>query len=497
VSRRAPTQRIAAALAALGLSVALAACGSQLEPDQIVNVTEPVVTDTGVAGGSDASTGLNGTGTDLAGSGGAIGADLPPAPAAPGDAAPAAGGVGGSGDPGSPGGGSGGPSGAAGAAARGSCDGFTNSTGITDTTITIGNTADVSGPAPGVFEGSQDAVRAYAEFFNATNDICGRTLVVRPYDSRTDGGATQVAYTAGCTEVFAMIGSMNSFDSAGTKETEACGLPDLRTTSITPERINCATCFGALSSNPNEFQNAVPDFIVKNYPEASQRAAMFYLNIGAAPDNAKNQVKVFTKRGMKFPIVQAVDISEFNYSPYAQQMRDANIGSVHMIGAYSHMVRMAQAMQQQGFKPDVYMIDPTVYTPDYAVSGGSAVEGTITFLSIVPFEDAASSRELQTYISWLRQLKPSASPDFFGVYGWSSAKLFTELALKLGGKLSRETLAAELAKVKNWTAGDLHAAQNVGAKHVGECNRFMQLQGGVWRPIGGTKYTCNGVSTAE
>ncbi|WP_300601051.1 hypothetical protein, partial [uncultured Nocardioides sp.] len=67
----------------------------------------------------------------------------------------------------------------------GSCDGFKNGPGITDTTITIGNSSDISGPVPGLFESAQDATKAFVAYFNKSNPdgICGRTLVLKNYDS--------------------------------------------------------------------------------------------------------------------------------------------------------------------------------------------------------------------------------------------------------------------------------------------------------------------------
>lgn len=262
-----------------------------------------------------------------------------------------------------------------------------------------------------------------------------------------------------------------------------------------PRADHLLNVFGALSSNPGEFPNAIPDFVLDNYGDAGKRAAMLYINIGAAPDNALAQVEIFSKRGMNFEMVQGVDISEFNYAPYVQQMKDLDIGYVQMIGGASNMSRLALAMAQQGFTPDIYMIDPTVYTPQYVAEGGPAVDGTVVFLSTTPFEEAGRNEELRLYTSWLQQVKPGATPTFFGVYAWSAARLFVEEAARLGGRLDRGSLVAALRKVKDWTSNGLHAPQRVGAKRAGECQRFIELQDGAWVPVGGTKYLCTGTTS--
>ena len=48
--------------------------------------------------------------------------------------------------------------------------------------------------------------------------------------------------------------------------------------------------------------------------------------------------------------------------------------------------------------------------------------------------------------------------------------------------------------VDNWTANGLHAPQHVGPRHTGDCWRFLQLHNGRWVPVGGSKYSCSGLT---
>ena len=437
---------------AVVLALVLAACGSNLNPDEVRAGSGGTVVQNGVA--------VDGTGTDL---GDDSGGDDSSGPA-------------------------------------GSCDGFKNGPGITDSTITIGNSSDISGPVPGLFETAQDAMKAYVTYYNKANPdgICGRKLVLKTYDSRTDASADQQAYAAGCTDVFAMVGSVSAFDLGGAKTAQDCGLPDLRGGSVTFERNACTTCFGVQAVNTNFFENAVPDFVKQQVGSASaQKAAFFYTNAGAAAQNAKAQVKAMEKRGMKFPVVQGIETSEFNYSTYVQQMKDNDIKVVFFTTSYQFSAKMRQAMAQQGYKPELYLRDPTDYNPDFVQQGGSAVDGTVVYTNFTPFEEAGNNRELATYVGSLNQVNPSADPAFFGVFSWSAGRLFTDLATKLGGKLSRATLLAEVKKVDDWTGNGMHAPQPVGSKGTGECWRFIQLSGGQWKSIGGTKYACNGLSSTK
>lgn len=476
------------------LAVSLAACGSQLDPDQVADQTGaggttaqggeivPGTTDSGgdtTAGGTtgDTTTGGGTTTGGTTGGGSTTGGTT-------GGGGDAEGGAEGEGDNAASGGGD-----------AASCDGFKNGPGVTDSEISIGNASDVSGPVPGLFESSQDAVKAYVAYFNATSDICGRKLKLANYDSRTDAAADQQAYTKGCAEVFAMVGSMSAFDSGGAATAQSCGLPDIRSAAVTRDRNACSTCFPAQSVNTGEWENAPGEFIKKNYPDTVAHAGMLYLNAGAAAENAPVEVNAMTKQGLHFDVVQAIDVAEFNYAPYAQALKDKGVKVVLWVGSYQHSLKLAQAMAQIGYKPDLFLRDPTDYNPDFVETGGDAVDGTVVFLNFVPFEEANSNQEMQLYTSWLQQVSPGAAPTFFGVFSWSAARLFVEQATKLGGTLSRPTLISALSKVDNWTANGMTAPQHVGSKRTGDCWRFIQLSGGSWKPVGSTKYSCNGTTT--
>lgn len=496
-----PLGRVSLGVAAVALSLTLAACGSQLDPNDVVGAG-------GFGNGQGGGTAAGGTG------GGFTDGGVDPGTSAGGDTGSIDGGGttssgGGGGSTSSGGGGStGGSSGGGGGGGTGeapngdgkaaSCAGFKNQTGVTDDKIIIGNSSDVSGPVPGLFESAQEATKAYVAYFNASGaKICGRSLELKSYDSRTDAAADQQSYTRACDEVFAMVGSMSAFDSGGAATAQNCGMPDIRSAAVTRARYACTTCFGAQSTKATEFQNAVPDFVLKNYGSAGQNAAMLYINAGAAAENGKTQSDAMNKRGMKFKYLQGIDVSEFNYAPYVQSMKDKGIEYVQFIGAYQQAVRLAQAMEQQSFKPKIYILDPTAYTPEYVKSGGSAVEGTVIFTNFTPFEEAGSNPETQLYLNWLQQVKPGATPGFFGAFSWSAARLFVERATALGGKLSRPAMVADLRTVNKWTANNLTSPQNVGSKRTGDCWRFITLKGGRWVPLGGTKYTCNGTTSVS
>uniref|UniRef100_UPI002B26C2EE ABC transporter substrate-binding protein n=1 Tax=Nocardioides sp. TaxID=35761 RepID=UPI002B26C2EE len=475
------SSRLVVGAVAAGLCLALAACGSNIEPGQA-----------GLAAGlTQAGSG----GTVVSGTDSGVPVDSGPGTVDPGSApdpgAPDAGssvdpGTSGSGpdaaapapvDGGGGGGGGGGETqpdpGTPKAPTKGvSCDGFSNGTGITDSTITIGNASDISGPVPGLFAQSQAAMAAFVKYYNDSGQtICGRTLKLAPYDSRSDAGADQQAYAKGCDEVFAMVGSMSAFDSGGASVAQKCGLPDIRSISTTAARGACTTCYAAQPAGSSEFQNVVADYVKRN-ASGGQKAAMLYIDAGAAEESGRSQVKFMTEQGVKFVYVAGVDVASFNYAPYVQAMKDAGVTSVQFIAAEPQFVRLVQTMKQQNFKPELLLLDPTAYSEQYTEPAGDAAIGTTVFTNFVPFEEAASNAELRLYLSYLEQTSPGARPGFFGLFSWSAGQLFVQQATALGGGLTRESLIASMKGVDDWSANGMHAPMPVGPKRITPCWRF-------------------------
>jgi ABC-type branched-subunit amino acid transport system substrate-binding protein len=478
---------IGACLATAALLVTTACGGSTIKPSDALKANQEILgqgagTNTGTTG--DTGTGTTGdTGTATTGD---TGTTTTGGTGTTGGTAGTAGTAGTSGSGGTKGGGGIGVK-------AGSCAGFKNGPGMTDSTITIGNSSDISGPVPGLFTGAQQATKAYVAYFNATSSICGRKLQLNTYDSRTDAGADQQGYQKICETSFAGVGSMSAFDSGGAATAQGCGLPDIRTAAVTLARNDCTTCFGVQATGKAEYQNEVYDYWRRTEKAATEKAAFVYLNAGAAAENAATQIAVGKKRGMNWVYTSGIDVAEFNYGPYVQQMKSKGVQFVQFLGAYQQEARFAQAMQSAGFTPKVFMLDPSAYEPGFLKQGGSAVNGVKFFVNFTPLDE--SQPELNLYKKWLQQVAPGAQPTFFGLFAWSATKLFVEKSIQLGGKLTRASLVAAVKGTNGWTGGGMHSPMSVGSKHPPVCVRWMTVKNGQFVPYT-SKYVCGGYTKA-
>ena len=372
----------------------------------------------------------------------------------------------------------------------GDCAGMKNGPGITDSTITIANASDMSGLVPGLFKDAQQAVRAYVEYFNAGQDICGRKLEYLPLDSRLDAGGDQQAAQQACENAFAMIGSMSAFDSGGAPVVTKCGIPDLRVATVTPARYKSPATYATNSLAVNLVPSVVPSYFQEKYPDAVAKAAFLYLNAGSGLDNGKSQIAAYEKAGWKFTYTQAIDPLDVNYTPYILAMKKKGVRFVQFIGDYNSAARLAKVMAAQQFKPDIYLLDAAGYDFKFVRLAGPAGEGTRLFINSALLEEAESNEELRRYIGWLGKVSPNAQPTYFGMFAWSAARLFTEEAIKLGGKLDRASMVSAFSKVDGWEGHGLHAAMAVGKKQTSGCTQVLKLENGSWVRESGDKFIC-------
>ena len=369
-----------------------------------------------------------------------------------------------------------------------SCAGFTNSTGITDSTITLANASDISGPVPGLYLGAQQGAEAYAAYFNSVSDICGRSLAVDALDTESSTSGDQQAATTACANDFAMVGSLSLFDDGGAATAAGCGIPDLRARTTSAARRDAANSFAVTYNDISSVPSAAPAFFVQHNPVATAHAAMLWVNAAGYPAEAQSELAGWTSAGFSFKYSAGIDVNAVNYMPYVSAMITQGVQYVQFVGPPQYGVRLAQAMKAQSFSPILVVNSLTGDTP-YASAGGSDVDGTYR-IDDTTLLDAATNAELARYETWLQVVAPGAVPSTVGLYGWSAAMLFAQQALMLGGHLTRANLISALGQVSNWTGNGLQAPEAVGAKTPSSCVAIDQLNSGTWQHASPPPYVC-------
>jgi hypothetical protein len=469
--------RSAALVGAAALSIALAGCGGSLvSPKDFVGVGEPVAGSTsGPATTTDGASVPGGTTV------------VPPGPVTTANQAAQGGGAG----PGSPQAG-GNPTGAPAPGVKaGNCAGLKNADGITAGTIDIATIADVSGAVPNGFKSAFDAMNAYVAYFNSTSTICGRKLKLQTIDSGLTANGSNSASKAACSSAFATVGSFSAFDGGGANVTAACGQPDLRASAVERARQQARTTFMAMPMNTDHIALQPWIWAKQTFGAAAVgNAAFVYLNAGASKALVQNYIKATTARlGYSWKKVIVVDIAGVpNWNGYANQLKAAGIKFV-AVDLADFTPKLAAAFKQADFHP-IFYSDAGVYGQKYLSGGdGSAMTGAYVWTQTAMIEEAGRVPEMALYQTWLQRTGGGA-PSYAGAEAWAAGVMFTQLAVQLGGKLSRASMVQAAAKVRNFTGNGIISRTDPGARTSAPCFTIMQVKGGRFTRYSPFPYTC-------
>lgn len=356
--------------------------------------------------------------------------------------------------------------------------GGSSDTGVSPNQVTVAVGVDLTGPAPGLFKGAQQAVQAHANRINSEGGVCGRAIKVVTFDTKTDAGANRAAVLDACDQAFAMVGSMSAFDSGGASAVEECGIPDISAIIVNSERLDTSWSYPAFPSRQDILAIGQSTYIKQQFPEVIDKAAILWLNTAVTRNNADARRKAWEEIGFEFIYQREVQVLEPNYTPFVLDMQNAGVEYVTMVGDNNSIVRLLKSARQQGWAPTVWDWDSVAYDPRFVQNADGAADGSYVFINSAMVEEAQHTPEMASYVEWVDRSFPGARPDYFGTYGWSAMGLFAEKLRELGPDPTREALRDALAGTESWDGNGVHGAHRTGEKLPGTCFLYMQIQGG-------------------
>ena len=449
-----------------------AACGARLTEEQwdLVRSQGAGATGVGEVGAVPVDAG---TGTEVAG-GPTTDPGATPAPGA--TTGPEAGGGGGEIPGGTPGGNGGQPGGGGNPAAcipKGAPD-----KGVTESTISIANVADISGIQPGLFQSAQDAIKAFTAYQNSQGGICSRRLQLTSLDTKQDVTGNRSATLTACEKAFAIVGSLSAFDHGGASAGQECGIPEIPALTTSLQKVQATTVYPVYPNRPDYFLSAEPNYIKEKYPQVVDNAGIIWLAADVPRASSAARIKGLERSGFNVKYRQEVQPVEANYAPYVFDMQRQGVEYVTMVGNFQSIARLLDAMRQQSWYPTVRDFDSVVYDPDFLTDAGPSAEGSLFFINTAMIEEIGSNPEMQLYASWLKRVAPGATPDYFGLYAWSAGRLFAEAMTRLGPSPTRKGLLQELATFGKWGGNGLHAEHDISKKISSPCLLYGVVQGG-------------------
>jgi ABC-type branched-subunit amino acid transport system substrate-binding protein len=375
-------------------------------------------------------------------------------------------------------------------------NGGNTDTGVTATTINIGNIASISGVAPGLTQSGQQATQAWAAYVNSQGGICGRQIKVQAFDDGNDSGTNFASAQQACSSDFAMVGNASGFDDGSAQAVNGCGIPVMSGEVSTVAAGNTADIFGASPGLAHYTQLGPANYIKSQYPNAIQHAAMIYLAVPATQDNALHEVSAYESVGFKYVYNTSTTPTNANYGTNVQAMQSAGVQYVTEYSDASSAERLLQAMQQANFAPPVVDWFSEEYSPQFAQQTAPESNGNLVLMSATQaYEDASSNPAMQLFLSWLNRVAPGAHHDIFAILAWSAGLAFEQAAKAVGPHLTRAAILSQFkSNFTSWTGGGIQPPVNISQKIPSKCFAYFKIENGAFQrvyPTAANTFDCN------
>jgi hypothetical protein len=383
--------------------------------------------------------------------------------------------------------------------------------GVTAGEIHIAVIADVdNAPAPGLFKGAADGVKAGAAYLNSKaggGGLAGRKVVVDFLDSKLNPNETRNATIQGCQNDYSLVGTsalflvqvddiVNCADKAGA----ATGIPDLSAvTTGVPEscsamafpafgtQIDCST----VNANPQTFNvnQGPPKYEVSkskdplhgvtiigndtkdaarggNLAALAAEAAGIKMDQGdpGVPVSGRDPQSVFT------PIVQKMKEDKSNWS--------LNIASANQALLFRNEATL------QGIDPKSILWEcSSCYGNNIVTSNADAFEGEVQQLGFLPFEEASVNPTVKNFIKYMKQV--GGTPDQFAAYSWAATLAFADAVnaiVKTDGVngLTRTKLISAIKGMTDFDAGGMLGKRSFANGKITSCFMVVKFLSGKW-----------------
>ncbi|HEX7096575.1 MAG TPA: ABC transporter substrate-binding protein [Acidimicrobiales bacterium] len=375
--------------------------------------------------------------------------------------------------------------------------------GVTADEIVIEVMADVGSPlAPGLFQGSIDAVKAWAQHINEQGGLACREVVVREWDSKLTPDDTINGTIDACQNALAMVGTTSLFvldpsnlANCPDKSGAPTGLPDIaeRATEI-PHQCNPTTY--SIAATPGECPynggtRRSVEFVgpYRFYKTIEPNLHGIFLIPGDLPSAVQSSIMGVRAAEQAGVVVNDAEFrvsgrdEQASFSRYIQAIKENNSTLGYNGSNDVAMVKFRKEAKAQGVDSvTIWACSLACYTPQFLQQGGADVEGTYLWTPFVPLEEADTVPELQAYLDAVGGIDKASS---WGVGAWAAATALKQIiddivATDGPNGITRAKILAGLEEMQNtgnFNANGIYGERlNIGGAF--SCFVVMQVQNG-------------------
>jgi ABC-type branched-subunit amino acid transport system substrate-binding protein len=360
---------------------------------------------------------------------------------------------------------------------------FSDHTGITATTVTVGN---VSTLTDGLFKGAPVGTEAFADYVNSTGGIDGRKLVVDGHDDSFTGIQNKTGTQAAVQSDFAMVGSFSLEDSYGATVLAA-----------DPSVANVSVSLSQVASNlPNSFSVSPVRvgwplgglaYFKKRYPADITHTGAIVSSLPSAQVTWGAEQKAMASLGYKILLQPTYTITQSDFTQDVIQMKSAGVKILFMEQVPQNYAGVVlKELQQQDYHP-IVVLGAAGYSEALVTTAGGPANADGVWLdqntALYLGEDASILPAERTFLHWVQVASPGFKPDLYTLYGWLSGQVFADALRNAGKDPSRGSLLEQLRKVTNYDGDGLLAPVDVASKSPAACYLIARITNGVFQRV--------------
>lgn len=367
--------------------------------------------------------------------------------------------------------------------------------GVTPTTITLGQIADISGPIPGLMQGTSFGIDAWAAEVNSEGGIDGRKIVI----DHKDSALSCTAYTNGITSLlkstFAIVGSASAVDSCGATVVKANPAVPVIPAFFVSTNWSFSNVIPPIPQPPGWSTTSFLWIKAKFGAAAVQKYADLY-STGTQMGFDENTAAAEAV-GYKLVYSRGIGYTETNFTSDILRMKAEGVQVVNLIDdAVNQVASFEDQAAQQDFHPDAVI--SYAYDHNLFKEVGNPADVNNLYLpntSVLYLgEDAGTVPEIGTMTSWLQKTHPGAPVSLYVFEGWISGLLFQQAMASSGKTPSQARLLTALTNTKSFSADGLLPPGNVGEKIPNNCVVMTGVRDGKFVRLDPAKtgFLCNG-----
>ncbi len=330
---------------------------------------------------------------------------------------------------------------------------FGGETGVTDNSVTVGASMDMTGPIAFVGKSVSDGMNVYFSAVNDAGGIHGRKIsqVVEDHGYNPSRAVASVVKLNTRDKVFAIVGSVGTPTTlAMIPALEKAGLPLVGTGSFSPKLADPPKKYVFhLLTNYNDQMRIGLDYLVKDLGVKKPKLGIIYQD----DDFGKHCLEGLQQQADKYgiPIIGKVTYKRgaVDFNPQVVRMMNAGVEYCFLATIYRETAGVVKEAKKLGWNT-TFMVSAAAADPITLKLSGPAADGLLGVACGELFDSQRT--DWKEYVERTEKYG-KGKPAFYHSVGYLYAKIFCE-GLRIAGRdLTREKFIKAMESIKNFNTG--------------------------------------------